>query len=88
MIEKEIAPKVPQSLPKVKPASVVVDGTVVEVVVNTKLAKNVYKAKVEKYKKKHLDCDDKYSQGYTTIRLSYKYNLCIHIKNVESLYEI
>lgn len=62
----------PRALPKEKLVSVRDDEKSVKAVVNTKLAKDIYKAKMEKYKKKLLNCDDKYSQVYVTIQLIMK----------------
>ena len=60
-IGKEIVPKVPQALSEEKPASITSDGTLVKAIKNTDLAKDLYKAKIEKYKKKLFGCDEKYS---------------------------
>lgn len=53
-------------------------------VINTKLAKDVYKAIIKKYKEKLLDFDDKYSQTYATISINYKDGLCVYINGVEN----
>ena len=87
-IGKEIAPKIPRVLPEEKPASVGDDGKSVEAVVNTESAKDVYEAKMEKYKEKLLDCENKYSRACATIRLNCEDGPCIHIKGVESPHEI
>ena len=87
-IEKEITPKILQALPEEKPVSTGDDGTSVKAVVNTESAKDVYEAKMEKYKKKFLDCDNKYFRACATIRLNYEDGSYVHIKGVESLHEI
>ncbi len=87
MIRKEIAPNAPRALPEEKPASI--SGYVeVEAVVNTESAKDMYEAKMEKYKEKLLDYNDKYSRAFATIWLNYEEGPCVHIKGVESLHEI
>ena len=58
-IREEITPKVPQALSKKKPASVAGDRMLVKAVVNTDSAKKLYEAKMEKYREKLFDCNDK-----------------------------
>lgn len=79
--------KVLQTLFKEIPISTI-DRTVVKLVVNTELVKDIYKAKVEKYREKVLDCNNKYSQAYSIIQLSCENSLYIYIKGIENLYKI
>lgn len=53
-IRKETTSKIPQTLSKEKTALVSGDIVVVKAIVNTELAKDAYKAKIEKYKEKLL----------------------------------
>ena len=85
-IGKEIAPKAPRALPEEQPASVA-GGTLVKAVINTDSAKDVYETKMEKYREKLLNCDDKYSRACATIRLSCN-GPWVHIKGVESPHKI
>ena len=87
-IGKETLPKIPQTLPKERAASFNGNIVVTEAVVNTELAKDAYKAKMKRYEKKLLKYNDKYSRTCATIRLNCEDGLCIHIKDVESPYEI
>ena len=86
-IEKEIAPNAPRALPEERPASVSGDLGV-EAVINTESAKDMYEAKMEKYREKLLDYDDKYSRAFATIRLNCEEGPRVYIKGVESPHEI
>lgn len=61
MIKKEIVLKILWAFCKEKPTSTGDNKTLVKVVVNTESAKDMYKAKTNKYKEKLLDYDEKYS---------------------------
>ena len=87
-IGTEIAPKISRALLEEKPASVGDDGKSVKAVVNMESAKDVYEAKIEKYKEKFLDCNDKYFRACATIRLNCEDGPRIHIKGVESPHEL
>lgn len=60
MIRKAITLNTSQALPKEKSASVS-DDVAVKAVINTESASNMYEAKIEKYREKLLDYDNKYS---------------------------
>lgn len=60
-IRKETMPKISQALPKEKPVYTRNDGKFIEAVIYTELAKDVYEAKIDRYKEKLLDSDDKCS---------------------------
>lgn len=49
IVGKKIAAKISQALSKKKPASIKNDGTLVKAIIKTELAKDIYKAKIEKY---------------------------------------
>ncbi len=87
MIGKKIGPNTPQPLLKGRPASV--SGNVgVEAVVNTESAKDMYETKMEKYRGKLLDYNNKYSRAFATIRLNCEEGPRVYIKGVESPHEI
>ena len=88
MIEKKTLPKILQALPKEKAASFNSNIVVIKAIVNTELAKDVYKTKIKRYEEKLFECNDKYSQACVTIQLNYENGLCVYIKDVKSLYEI
>lgn len=44
-----------------KPIFVGNDRKSFKIIINTNLIKDVYKTKIKKYKKKFLDCNDRYS---------------------------
>ena len=48
----------------------------------------MYEAKMEKYREKLFDCDNKYSRACATIRLSYEDGPRIYVKGIESPHEI
>ncbi|MCJ1342363.1 hypothetical protein MMC31_000545, partial [Peltigera leucophlebia] len=54
IVGKKIAAKISQALPKKKLASIKNDETSVKAIVNMELAKDIYKAKIEKYEEKLL----------------------------------
>lgn len=87
-IRKESAPKISRALFEEKKALVSDDIGITEAVINTQSAKNAYEAKVEKYKEKLLECDDKYSRACVTIRLSCEKGPRVHIKGIESPHKI
>lgn len=70
------------------PASVSGDIVLAKTVINIESAKDIYKAKIEKYGEKVLNFDDKYSQVCATIRLSCEDGFCVQVKDVESPHEI
>ncbi len=45
--------------------------------------KDAHEARMEKYWDKLLDCDDKYSRAFATIRLNCEDGPRVHIKSVE-----
>lgn len=48
----------------------------------------MYKAKIEKYREKLFDYDNKYSEACATIWLNYEESPYVHIKGIENLLEI
>ncbi len=87
-IGKEITPKVLRGLPEEKPASTGADGKIIPGITVTEEMKDAHEAKMEKYGDKLLDCDDKYSLAYSTIRLNCENGTRVHIKGVQDPNEI
>ncbi len=82
-IRKQITPKVPQGLPKEKPASTGADAEIIPGITVTEEMKDAHEARMEKYRDKLLDCDDKYSWTCAIIRFNCEDGLRVHIKGVE-----
>lgn len=77
-----------QALPMKKPALITGDGIIVKAIINIELTKDVYDVKVEKYKKKLHDFDDKYSQTCAIIWLSCDNVFYVYIKGIKSPHKI
>lgn len=59
--------KILQAFFREKIASISNDIVIAKIVINTKLEKYIYKAKMERYKKKLFEYNEKYFQIYATI---------------------
>ncbi len=70
-IGKEITPKIPRGLSEKKPASTGADDEIISGITVKKMRKDAHEARMEKHWDKLLDCDDKYSRAFATIRLNY-----------------
>lgn len=71
-----------------KRSALVSGDLVVKAIINTELAKNIYKVKMKKYREKFLNYDNKYPQVYMTIWVNFEEDPRIHIKGIKCLYEI
>ena len=87
-IGKKTLPKIPHVLSKEKAALFNNNIVITKAVVNTKLAKDVYKIKMERYEEEFLECNNKYSQTYAIIQLNYEDGFYVHIKGVENPHKI
>ncbi len=82
-IGEEITPNVPRGLPEEKSASIRADGEIIPGITVMEEMKDAYEAKMEKYRDKLLDCDDKYSRAFAIIWLNCEDSPRLHIKGVE-----
>lgn len=67
IIGKTTLPKIPHILFKEKAALFNNNIVITKAVINTKLAKDAYKIKMERYEEEFLECNNKYFQAYATI---------------------
>lgn len=84
----QIVPKTPKVFPKERLVPIEDNATSIKIIINTELAKNMYKAKIKKYKEKLFDYDKKYFRLYATIWLSDKDGPRVHIKVAENFLKI
>lgn len=77
----------PRALSEERPA-LVSDVFAVETIINTESTRDMYKANMEKYRKKIFDYNDKYFQVCVTTYLYYEEDPYIHINDLKIPYKI
>ncbi len=82
-IGKEITLNIPLALPEEEPAATGADGEIIRGNTITEEMKDGHGGRMEKYGDKLLDCDDKYSRAFATIRLNCGDGSRVHIKGVK-----